>query len=115
MTYRTKKTTLFGIVSVIAASGVFVFATGSRFGLSSRWVTSRFLNQVQDQTPKQIGTPPARNLSLQPLAFKVGRGLGQRFAAAKREKSLMAATILLGSERRDVQVIRTQTDNGEQV
>ena len=73
MTYRTKKTTLFGIVSVIAASGVFVFATGSRFGLSSRWVTSRFLNQVQDQTPKQIGTPPARNLSLQPLAFKVGR------------------------------------------
>lgn len=56
-----------------------------------------------------------RNLSLQPEAFNMSRRLGQRFAAGKREKSILFGTLTIGSEQRAVQTTRMQTDTGEQV
>jgi hypothetical protein len=56
-----------------------------------------------------------RNLSLQPEAFNMGRRLGQRFSPDRRERSILAGTLTIGSEQRSVQTARTQTDDGEQV
>lgn len=68
--------------------------------------------QAQAGKPKGVGP---RNLSLQPEAFKMSRRLGGRFAASKRSKSVLIGALTIGSERRTVQTIRTQTDDGEQV
>jgi hypothetical protein len=56
-----------------------------------------------------------RNLSLQPEAFRMGRRLGARFDARKREASVLRGTLVIGSAQRNVQILRTQTDNGERV
>src|SRR5262245_45817731 len=57
----------------------------------------------------------SRNLSLQPEAFNMGRRLGTRFSASRRETSVTMGTLLIGSEQRHVQTKRVQTDDGEQV
>jgi hypothetical protein len=64
---------------------------------------------------KKADTVRPRNLSLQPEAFNLSRRLGDRFAADKRAKSVLVGTLTIGSERRNVQTTRTQTDDGEQV
>jgi hypothetical protein len=56
-----------------------------------------------------------RNLSLQPEAFKMSRRLGTRFRTDKREKSALHGMLTIGSDVRNVQMSRTQTDKGEQV
>lgn len=63
----------------------------------------------------QSGSARHRNLSLQPEAFSMGRRLGQRFSPAKRDISILVATLTIGSEPRIVQITRTQKDDGEQV
>jgi hypothetical protein len=45
----------------------------------------------------------------------MSRRLGQRFSPGKREISVLVGTLTIGSERRTVQTIRTQSDDGEQV
>lgn len=56
-----------------------------------------------------------RNLSLQPEAFNLGRRLGKRFSPGNREQSVLVGTLTLGSERRNVQIMRKQTDDGERI
>ena len=56
-----------------------------------------------------------RNLALQPEAFNMARRLGTRFRTGKREKSILLGTLTMGSDVRNVQASRTQTDQGEQV
>lgn len=73
-----------------------------------------------ESSPETQGKPGtvgkrARNLSLQPEAFNMSRRLGQRFSPGKREISVLVGTLTIGSERRTVQTIRTQSDDGEQV
>jgi len=60
-------------------------------------------------------SPAHRNLSLQPEAFNLGHRLGARFSPGKREISTLDGTLTIGSERRTLRTIRTQSDNGEQV
>lgn len=69
------------------------------------------------QTQNQPGTraQSLRNLSLQPEAFNLGRRLGSRFNASARATSIALGTLLIGSEQRQVQTRRVQTNNGEQV
>ncbi len=45
----------------------------------------------------------------------MGHRLGSRFAASKRPTSVSAGTLIIGSETRQVQTKRVQTDDGEQV
>jgi hypothetical protein len=59
--------------------------------------------------------PSQRNLSLQPEAFNMGRRLGQRFAANKRDQSTLIGTLTIGAERTVVTTVRKQTDDGEEV
>lgn len=68
--------------------------------------------RAQDQSRRN--TKP-RNLSLHPEAFNMSRRLGQRFSPGKREKSSLAGTLNIGSERRIVDTTRSPTDDGEQV
>ena len=56
-----------------------------------------------------------RNLMRQPEAFNLSRRLGVRFASNKREKSFLVGTLTIGSERRNAQTTRTQTDDGEEL
>jgi hypothetical protein len=70
---------------------------------------------LQTQTKSTIPGNGTRNLSRQPEAFTMARRLGGRFAAGKREKSVLMGTLTIGSERRTVATTRTQTDDGEQV
>jgi hypothetical protein len=64
---------------------------------------------------KSSAKPRARNLSLQPEAFNMSRRLGQRFAPAKRQQSILTGTVTIGSEQRVLQTTRKQTDAGERV
>lgn len=74
-------------------------------------ITSPYL--AQGKSPQ--ARTRVRNLSLQPEAFVMARRLGARFAADKREKSVLIGTLTLGDETRMVQTTRTQTDDGEQI
>ncbi|HKR02639.1 MAG TPA: hypothetical protein VJT09_18315 [Pyrinomonadaceae bacterium] len=57
----------------------------------------------------------SRNLSLQPQAFTLSRRLGKRFSHAAREQSVLVGMLTTGPETKAVQVMRRQTDDGEQV
>lgn len=57
----------------------------------------------------------ARNLSLHPEAFNLGRRLGRRFSPGKREQSISGGTLTMGADRRIARITRQQTDDGEQV
>ena len=107
----------FAALGLLVLAGVAVTATviggrSKRATLSS--VPARASSGAQDQKAKANGPRP-RNLSLQPEAFNLGRRLGTRFSPGKREKSVLVGTLTIGTERRVVQTIRTQTDDGEQV
>lgn len=82
--------------------------------LESGVVISPQIADTQANAAKTQGSG-ARNLSLQPEAFNMGRRLGKRFSPGKREKSVLIGTLTIGSERQTVQTTRTQTDDGEQV
>ncbi len=61
------------------------------------------------------GRKRGHNLSLQPEAFSMIRRLGARFSTSRRGQSILAGRLTIGSERRVVNLTRTQTDDGEQV
>lgn len=74
---------------------------------------TRSLQMQTTRAGSNSGVP--RNLSLQPEAFNLSRRLGKRFSPGKREQSVLVGTLLLSTERREVQITRKQTDDGEQV
>lgn len=105
------------VVVVLLTALAFVAGHPRRFAepeKEKRIVPPRASLIVQGPGAK-AGGPRARNLSLQPEAFNMGRRLGQRFSPGKREKSILVGTLTIGSNQRIVQTTRTQTDDGEQV
>lgn len=60
-------------------------------------------------------TRAARNLSLQPEAFNLGRRLGQRFSSRTRELSTFTGILTVGTNQTLVTTVRGQTANGERV
>ena len=107
----------FAALGLLVLAGLAVTATviggrSKRATLSS--VPARASSGAQDQKAKAKDRS-LRNLSLQPEAFNLGRRLGTRFSPGKREKSILVGTVTIGTERRIVQTIRTQRDDGEQV
>jgi hypothetical protein len=59
--------------------------------------------------------PQARNLSFQREAVKLARAVGKRFDSNKRSTSVLVGTLRIGSEQKQVQTKREQTDEGEKV
>lgn len=68
--------------------------------------------QSQNQTRTR---PHPRNLSLQPEAFKFGRGIGSRFMSAERQSSIQVGSLTIGTNQQAVTITRTQVDTGEKV
>jgi len=56
-----------------------------------------------------------KNLALQPEAFKLALRLGARFSPGRTRTSVIAGTLTIGSEARNMQLTRKQTNNGESV
>jgi hypothetical protein len=54
-------------------------------------------------------------LSHQPEADGVRRSLGQRFLGPGRERTILTGTLTVGTDQSPVQLVRTQTDDGERV
>lgn len=104
---------LFAVIALAAIAVAFVEGHG-RLN-SVRPADDSETTQVEQIQAPQTQRPSARNLSLQPQAFNVGRKLGKRFAGNQREKSVIVGTLTVGAERRTVQTIRKQSTNGEQV
>jgi hypothetical protein len=119
MSKQTKRIAGAALLTLITSLGTLALITGRPRNLMGR-LEKRPIEQPlkaqgpQAKAPKTNGPGP-RNLSLQPEAFNLGRRLGSRFGSGKREKSILVGTLTVGSERRIVHTIRTQTDNGEQV
>jgi len=104
---------VFAVIVLVAIAVAFVEARiRSNSVLTSDNSWSEQIEQTQDL---QTQRPSARNLSLQPQAFNLARRLGKRFAAAKREISVMTGTLRVGSDRRNLQIARKQTSDGEQI
>jgi hypothetical protein len=109
-------------LTILVVVLVLLFASASAWGLiGDRWSRSPSENSRNPPpaTTPQAKTGPAsariRNLALQPEAFVMSRALGSRFDGNKREKSMLAGTLTIGADKRMVQIVRTQTDDGEQV
>lgn len=104
------------VVVVLLSALAFVAGRPRRLGAPEEKRPSAPVKIQSAQTKgEKAKTSGPRNLSLQPEAFNMGCRLGARFAAGKREKSVLVGTLTVGSERRTVQTIRTQTEDGEQV
>lgn len=70
---------------------------------------------VTDQTNRGGARARHRNLSLQPEALAVARRLGTRFGHSNRVQSTVVGTLTTGTETRVVHIVRTQTDEGEEI
>jgi hypothetical protein len=78
-------------------------------------VSAVLIRGTSSQNPTQTRTAKVRNLSLQPEAFKLSRRLGNRFAASRQTSSTLAGTLSTGTQQQEVNVVRRQTSNGEEV
>lgn len=66
--------------------------------------------------PPQSGRRARRpNLTLRPEAFNLSRRLGLRFHSSGRELSVMVGRLTVGSEQRNVRMLRLRTEEGERV
>ena len=115
---RQKKVQWLLLFLALALSGAFVFSLGrGRANLRNKGQIAPSPPQTSES--QGVGTlgpkGSTRNLALQPEAFKLSRRVGQRFMSGSREVSVMNGTLLTGSERLPFQIIRRQTDRGEQV
>jgi hypothetical protein len=108
---------------LIAASGaiLLVAATAGAWSIMSKrsrqpiTVGQPIASNPSSQGKSAQPRPSIRNLSLQPEALAMSRRLGSRFASDKREKSVLVGTLTISGDRRTVQTIRTQTDDGETI
>ncbi|HKP83798.1 MAG TPA: hypothetical protein VJT69_17415 [Pyrinomonadaceae bacterium] len=78
-------------------------------------VSAVLIRGTSSQNPVQPRTGKTRNLSLQPEAFKLSRRLGNRFASSRETSSTLAGTLITGTLRQEVNVVRKQTSSGEEV
>ena len=68
-----------------------------------------------DQLNRDGARPRHRNLSLQPEALAMARRLGTRFGHGNRIQSTVVGTLTIGTETRVLHIVRTQTDEGEEI
>lgn len=103
------------VIALAATIGVLLVAyTRTAMSLRSRANSSVPVLENGVMMQSQRGSK-FRNLSLQPEAFKLSRMLGQRFASANREVSVIAGTLLIGQQQQLVQIVRHQSERGERL
>ena len=91
-------------------------------GAAALWVATAAGHKTKDKPSLTIQKPATaqtargrRNLSLQPEALKLARQLGARFLADHNTTSVLVGTLTIGSETRNIQMMRKQSENGESV
>jgi hypothetical protein len=106
-----------GIVVVLVLLGALVFVMARSRANRNSPAPSRESNPtyLQGQSKARAQEKTARNLSLQPEAFNLGRRLGQRFSTSMRGQSTLVGTLTIAGERRNVRITRRQTDDGERI
>jgi hypothetical protein len=100
-------------IAASATAGIAMEKSGSTTALS-RLTLGRF----QDPVPQPVDQRPlekARNLSLQPEAFKLGKRLGTRFTDSKRPISVATGTLTFGGNSQALTLTRRQNQRGEQI
>ena len=122
MSHKQKRFVWSVLLVVVVVVGGLAFVAGRSRRLAAATerqpaIGARGSLEVQGGSAKdeRDGRSGRRNLSLQPEAFKMARLLGPRFSPLKRARSMLVGTLTMGSQRRNVETIRTQTDKGEQV
>jgi hypothetical protein len=97
-----------------AAIGVTVFIT---YAHSRSTASARSQESVQGiSTAGFANGPETRNLALQPEAFKLSRRIGgERFGAKAPGAVVIEGVLSTGTNRRNVQITRSQSDRGERV
>lgn len=78
-------------------------------------VSAALIRGTSSQKPVPPRTGKLRNLSLQPEAFKLSRRLGNRFTSSRQASSTLAGTLITGTLKQEVNVVRRQTSSGEEV
>lgn len=78
--------------------------------------TQPALSSVAAVTLQAAPAPPrGHNISVRPEVFSFSHRVGRRFGAPGREVSMLSGTLVVGSERQRVRVIRLQQEGGERV
>jgi hypothetical protein len=111
-----KRMLIWSLISIAAAASAAIAIETARpkLGVANPSSVATSANPVAIPV-NQAPAGRVRNLALQPEAFKLSRKLGQRFKASRREVSVMAGTLIVGSERHSIQIVRRQSARGEQV
>ena len=110
-----KRTTIVAIaLLLIGAAAALAYIADRRRVVADRGKKPPALQPMSAQpNARPESKPRVRNLSLQPEALAVARRLGKRFDQRKRAQSTIVGTLTIGSEKRTVRTVRTQTDKGE--
>ncbi len=98
------------MASALVAVGVRAYNHRALDAVRETRAEARILPQAN---PRQNGR--FYRLSHQPEAEVVRRSLGQRFLAPGRERAVLIGTLSIGTDLSPVRIVRTQTDDGEQV
>ena len=101
---------LMACILLTAAVGAYHRQPAASAPLTSPSIASR-----PGQTSGKSGRGLHSRLSHQPEADRVRRVLGQRFLSAGRERTVLVGTLTIGTDRSIVRIIRTQSDDGEQI
>ena len=115
MSYR-KRVLVCLLVSIVAAASlaIAIEKSGPKLRLSHHPNISSSTNPIAlslNQTPLD----KARNLSLQPEAFRLSKRVGQRFKDSQRSISVVTGTLTIGSLDHAVRMTRRQNQRGEHV
>jgi len=101
--------------SKFSALGFVAERARTRSAHASSTAPARTNVSSQGDVAPAISARPTRNLSLQPAAFNVGRRLGQRFGTNRLEQSILIGTLTIGNNQENVQLVRQQTNDGEEI
>lgn len=110
MTFRSKSILLPALLIAFVACATTAFLLARAGSITSGARHDVVQNPIQTRSG-----PSARNLSLQPEAFKFSRRIGNRFMAAERDSSVLTGSLTIGTSQQVVTIIRRQTDTGEKV
>ena len=95
------------VIGLVACGATALLVTRAA-GRNSKKVVTQIATQNRTASRK-------RNLVLQPEALKLARKLGARFLADETKTYAVLGTLTIGSEARTMQMMRTQTQDGESV
>jgi len=102
-----------GIVLVTVAVRAYNNRASNPIGIQPRSITSA-PRPLQGGQQQQRGKSYSR-LSHQLEAERLRHALGLRFLGPGREKTTITGTLTIGADRSPIRIVRTQTDDGEQV